>query len=44
MDLVVIPDCPNAKIFLNRIRMVKMIWDEKIVGKVRKVVTRIVET
>ena len=45
MDLVVIPDCPNAKIFLNWIRMVKMIWDEKIAGKVfQKVVTRVVET
>ena len=44
MDLVVIPDCPNAKIFLNRIRMVKMIWDEKIAGKVSwKVVTKVVE-
>ena len=44
VDLVVIPDCPNAKIFLNWIRMVKMIWDEKIAVKVfRKVVTRVVE-
>ena len=41
---MVIPDCPNAKIFLNWIRMVKMIWDEKIAVKVfRKVVTRVVE-
>ena len=44
VDLVVIPDCPNTKVFLNWIRMVKMIWDEKIAVKVfRKVVTRVVE-
>ena len=45
VDLVVIPDCPNTKVFLNWIRMVKMIWDEKIAFEVfRKVVTRVVET
>ena len=45
MDLVVMPDFPNAKIFLNRISMVKMIRDEKIAGKVfQKVITRVVET
>ena len=42
---MIIPDCPNANVFFNWIRMVKMIWDEEIAVKVfRKVVTRVVKT
>ena len=45
VDLVIIPDGPNAKVFLNWIRMVKMIRDKEVVFEIfRKVIIRVVET
>ena len=45
MDLVIIPDRPNAKVFFDRIMMVKIIGDKEVAFKIFwKVVIRVVET
>ena len=44
MDLVIIPDRSDAKVFFDRIRVVKMIRDKKVAFEIfRKVVVKVVE-
>ena len=45
VDLMIVPNGPNAKVFLDRIRMIKMIGNEEVALEIFwKVVTREVET
>ena len=44
VDLMIVPNGPNAKVFLDQIRMIKMIGNEEVALKIFwKVVTREVE-
>ena len=33
VSLVVVPDSPKAKILLDRVRMKKMVWNEKVAAR-----------
>ena len=45
VSLVVVPDRSKAKVFLYRVRMIKVIWDKEVTGRVfRKVVSGVTKT